>query len=760
MRNISRLIFEYPKTILFAVLLITVIFASFIPKLHIDNTVRAFVMEDDPELLYFDRYKEQFGTDEFIVIAFQRERIFDRKSLELIDRITRKVEDLDNVRDVISLTNVNNIRGTEQDFIVERLVKEIPSTEEEMKELEKEALSNPLYLNDLISKDGKTTAILVKLEDIPGDDVYKKVLVEEIKGILDEEMENQPFYLSGKTVIDYSLAHYMQKDLKLFLPITILLIALILYVLFRNIIGVIFPMMTVFICLIWTMGFLYLEKSSINNVSTMLPPLIMALSVAIGVHVLTQYRREASIAKDREETFIDTVHHLLIPCLLTSLTTAAGFASLGVSSIPAVRDFGIVAAVGMLFSFLITITFLPIILYLTKRPPTKVVKTQEPDILDRFLLKIGHFNQYWTKRILLISVLVVIFSLIGISRLRVETNLLEFFKKHSPVYQSTSFIEDNLSGVSSINVSLEAERIDTFKEPQVLRKVEDLQDFLKNRPKIDKVTSLVDYIKDMNQSFHNENPEYYRIPHSRKLIAQYLLLYDAEDLENYVDSHYLWATVSARVREHSSARLKGLIDDTKAYINENFSQGLEVRVTGNSVLDSNLIDILVKSQINSLALAMFVIFGMMFILFRSVKIGLLSIIPNVIPILINFGLMGWLGVPLNTATAMIAVVAIGIAVDDTIHFLSCFASEMKKDGDHLQSMYRTLSLKGRAIISTSIILFLGFGILISSSFAPTIYFGVLTAGIMVSALLGDLIILSALLVFFKPKFGGPSKNDK
>lgn len=745
----THFILKYPKVVLGILILITGFLCVFAQHIPTDNSLDAFTSKDDPDRIFQKHLNKQFGTDDIIVIAFSNENIFTPESLELIDRITHRTEDLKCVYKVTSLTNVNNIIGTEENFIVEPLIREIAEIEEGLDEIKKEALANPIYLGNLISGDAMTTAILVQLEDLPKDSQDKNILISRIKNILTEESSNNKtrFYVAGSSIVNYYSALYVENDLNLFLPLILVLIALVLYTIFRNIVYILIVLGNIFICLIWTLGFFGLVGASLNTVTTIVLPLITALAAALSVHVLTDYRRNCLQPGEKRKVLVDTMHHLFKPCLMACLTTAAGFASLQVSNVPPIKDFGGIAAGGMICCFLISFTFLPITLSCAKKPSTSMVRVAKPGLLDNILEFFAAFSMKHGLSIIIISVLLVLASIVGIFRLKIETNLLEFFKKKSDVYQSTKFVEKNLSGVTFADISLESELTDAFKDPTILRQIESLHDHLKTYDQVDKVTSINDYLKEMHKSFHNEDNAYYRLPESRELVAQYLLLFDSDDLEDFIDSDYRWARVSVRITEHSSEKLKELIDNIKSYAIKNLGKNLKVKMTGTAVLKSNLIDRILKSQIQSLGMAMIIIFTLIFLVFRSIKMGMISIAPNLLPIVINFGIMGWTGIPLNTATSMISAIAIGIVVDDTIHFLAFY----NQNGDHIHSISRTIFAKGRAIITTSVVLFVGFGILLFSNFVPTIYFGILVASIMVIAILGDLILLPALLSYLKPK---------
>jgi hypothetical protein len=271
---------------------------------------------------------------------------------------------------------------------------------------------------------------------------------------------------------------------------------------------------------------------------------------------------------------------------------------------------------------------------------------------------------------------------------------------------------------------------------------------------VDVAISFADFIKEMNEAFHSEDPNYYRIPDTRALVAQYLLLYDSEDTADFVNESYDHARISVRISRHSTADQEIIIENIKGFIAKMTRNEIDIRITGRALQDVNTIDALVKGQVYSLGLAACVIGVIMFLVLRSFSIGCLSMIPNLFPIVLNFGVMGALGIPLNTATALIAAVALGIAVDDTIHFLTEYKDRRSAGSSLADSVREVMIVKGRAIVSSSFILCIGFGVLLLSRFGPTMNFGALSAVIMITALIGDLIVLPAVLLVVS-EWSGP-----
>jgi hypothetical protein len=290
MKKWINFVISHPKLILFFIISISLSSLYFLPKVRIDNTVEALYLKKSTNYKFFQKWKKQFGTDEYIIVALRSKDLFSRKILSLIDNLTFQFKKLKYVRKVTSLTNVKDTKGEENYFVVDKFIKRLPETNKESKKLKEDAIDNPLYSKRIISLDGDTTAIIIELESRQKDNLYKKITIKEIEKILKrEEGEGLKFYLSGPVVRDYYFAHYMQKDLKTFLPLVLLLIIFILILIFRNLIGIGLPLVTILCSLLWTMAFLYIYGASINNVTTILPPLIIALSVADSIHIISEY---------------------------------------------------------------------------------------------------------------------------------------------------------------------------------------------------------------------------------------------------------------------------------------------------------------------------------------------------------------------------------------------------------------------------------------------------------------------------------------
>lgn len=742
-----------------------IIYASIsIFHIRLEYDVDIFWDKKSKSYINFQRWKRQFGDDKLIIIAFEDTDIFTYQNLALIKSLTKEFEALEYVYKVTSITNVNDIRGSESDFIVKRLIGDIPKDRFSLKRIKNYAINEPLYVKNLISKDTKASAIIIELEDLPeARKEYRKKVMKDVLKILKGIPQDIEFYISGPAALEYYYNSYINDDLKTFLPLVLLFIIIFLSLSFKSLLGVILPLIAILTTLILTMAFLYRCGFYINSITALIPAIILAIVIADSIHLIERCMKwRGYLSSGQDKSFLDyVIRPLAFPCFLTTFTTAVGFFCLTTSEVMPVRQMGLVAGVGIIVAYIITFTLIPLLIdrFNLFRPmdgsigdnKNKSLTSSFERIFEVLLLKINNIVHSAKKSILYVTILIILFSLWGLSRIVVDTNLLEFFRENTPFFRSTKFIEQHLCGTHILEISVKAPVVDYFKDPIILKKIQDLQEFLSGLPGVDNTISPVDYIKEINKSFHNEDKDFYTIPSSKKLISQYLLLYGSTDIYDFVDSQWRWMTVQVRLNEHSTLKLQEIIKDIKEYLSLNFTPPIYAEVLGTPIMEveSNLAT--TRGQLRSLALAMGVIFLLFFFIFRSIFIGLISIVPNILPLLINFGIMGIFGIRLDSATSMVSAIGIGIIVDDTIHFLYRFRYEIRKDNDCSQAIYRVLLAKGRPIILTSFILFSGFIILITSRFMPTVYFGILTASMMITALLADLFVLPSLLLIIWPK---------
>ncbi len=741
---------RHPKKFFCMSLLVALSFMIFNIFVKTVDNVDYFTIDNHPDIIFYDSFKEVFGNDEFFVIAVKRPDLFSKQGLESILEITEKLEELEDVEEVLSLANVDDIIGGADSFEVRPFLNDIPETGEALTKLQNAAVKNELYEKNLISSDGRTAAIIVEPYDQPDDEGLRKRLIKDTQAILKPyEQQGVKFYLGGATITNLSLSQYLKEDMMIFIPATYLLIILAIWLFFKNYWIALLALANITLCVGATRGLMGLTGITVNNVTTIVIPLVMALALSDTVHIFSHMDRSLlERFKDETRALSHVISKVGLPCFLTSLTTAIGFLSLSVSEIPPIKEFAWIASAGMVFEFVFSFFFLPpLILFLNPQKLYSSFGDRSP--MTRILQSNFNIVAKYHRWIVAAGVLVIIISFGSSLQLRVETNLIEFFKKSSPVRTSLDVVESSLAGVGSLDVSFKAEEIDAFKNPENLKIIEKVQNFISTLDGVDKTISFINFLKDMNQSFHNEQQSFYTIPQSAELVSQYMLLYDSDDTEDYINNNYDHARLAARTTVHGTKQQQLLIKKIESYLNQIDHKDLNIRITGDAVEQVSVVNAIVRSQVYSLALATLVICVIMFLVFRSVSIAAFSLLPNLFPILLNFGIMGALDIPLDTGTALIAAVALGIAVDDTVHFLSEFQRLRAQGIATPKVLSSVIQKKGRAIISSSCILSLGFGVMVLSRFIPVVNFGLLCAVIMVTAVIGDLVLLPAVILLRK-----------
>lgn len=713
---------------------------------------------DDPQIITFEKFLAEFGDAELLVVGIGANDAFSHDALSYLKRITDLCKEVENVQEVLSLTNAMEITGADGVLNVVPFLPEdrIPTDPVVLTGLAKKALGNRFWVNNIVSAGGDASSVNMKLSILEDDATYRFQVVDAVQKIIDD---NPPppgiqVHFTGVSVFGRDSIKAMKSDMKNYIWLMPVMILFILFLVFRTFRGVLIPQVVVLFSVCYTLALMFLIGKSITMISTMLPVLIGVISISDVIHILARYYEEGQTITDRKELVRSTIIHMMPPCFLTSTTTAAGFASLMVSDLTQVRDFGMFSAIGLILAFFIAMSICPIILSFLPVPKKKVRNIYAEGFFNKILK--GVTNYTWRDRtvIPIFALLIFAYAIFGISHLKVETQLSKFLPQHAPSVTGLQWLQDKMAGVSSLEMTLEGDA-DVFKEPWALAEVEKLEDYLESLPEVDKVFSLVDFIKIFNKVLHDDDPVFERIPETRQAVAQYLLLLemtgDDDLLESFINGNYSHTRISARIMSMGSHGHLDLIQHVQDFVDLTMDKRLKFEATGMVVLYATITNALVKGQLYSLIVAFIIITGMMIVYLKSVKIGLLSMIPNAFPIAVTLGMMGLMGITLNVATVMIACIALGIAVDDTIHYLSRYGEEIKKGCTQKIAMERTMMGAGRGMIFTSVVITGGFFILIFSSFLTNRAFGILTAITMITAVFADMLLLPVMVKIFRLK---------
>jgi len=716
--------------------------------LRLDNTLEAWFPKNDQDYITYQEFQKDFSGNRNLIIAIEAEDIFRPDVLDFISEKTEAVEAIDLVTRVYSLATAVRVVGESEAIEVNPLLH--GSHDGHLPEIIEYTLSNEMFRDDLVSADSRLTTMIITFDEGKADR-ERSTLLGAIREIIEEGIpDGVEVSYSGSMEISKEYDRFTMQNQRDFTPPLVLLIWISTLLLFRSFWKVLIVSIVVTMSLIWTMGIYAMMGYSFNVISGMLTPLIGFLSISDTVHIFEYFDEVSRRHASRKKQFISTISYITYPCLATSLTTSFGLLSLTISRVPAVKTFGLGASIGIMSAFVISIVIVPFLLSVL---PARYGTFKE-SILLRPLRIIHSCNLRNPRLIFLVMTCLFLIAVINSSRLDVNTNQMEFFSEDSGIRRTTERLDEKLSGVFSVEIYLRG-RAGLLKTPDVLERMERLSEKLLTHPHVKKTLSLADQVKLINRELHRGDPLEYRIPEDPELIAQELFLFSLsrqgrEDLYNFTSSDYSRGRMSIKMQMVSSDDLVVLCHEFEAEARKTFAgSGMTPTLTGVGQLFSSLDRYLVQSQIRSFSLAFVTVIIFMFVSFRSWKYGMFSILPNLFPIIIVMGIMGFLGITLNVATIMVASVALGIATDDTIHFIWRLKRERREKGQsQTKALENTTLHSGRAIVSTSLINTLGFSILIFADFVPTSYFGMLVALTMMFALVGDLIYLPASLLTF------------
>ncbi len=753
MQKLIFWVLKHPIISIGLLVIITVGLCWKVNTLEIDSSAEGLMVEGDPARDYYETIKEKFGDDNLTVVVLQADDIFTAPALRTIGNITGDLESIEGVASVESLTTVNRIHGVEDTLDTGPLIDEIPEDAAGLNDLRKIAMRNYIYINNVISKNAETAAINI-FTTKPEDKNFNKKFSRQVDEIIDKYKGSFDVYQIGTPLTKVTFSSYIEGDQRKLMPYAVLVLVAILFFAFRNIVGVIVPLATAGLSIFWTLGFMAWLKFPINVVTAIIPALLIAIGSTEDTHMISEYYLELIKGHVKKDAVKRMVKRLALPILLTSFTTALGFSTLATNKITILRQFGIVSSFGLAINFIITIVVVPIILHLLKVPKhlsgsagssSPGSDSKKWGALDSMLRKIGNIDLSKKFAITAITSFLVGLSIIGCFRLQINTDFVSYFKESSFIRKRSKSIHENLAGGLNFYTVIETEKEDGVLEPKVLRQIARLERYLNDTGKFDKTISITDHLSVMNREMNAGDKKFQHVPDSKESAVQYLLMMDDEDIEKYLDYERAAANIVVRHNITSSSELRRELKKIMAYCRDNMSPDIKVKVTGEGILINNAADAMARGQATSLGLALGAIFIIMSILFLSIKAGFLSLIPNFLPIVFNFGIMGWAGIPLNTGTCMVAAIALGIAVDDTIHFMARYHREMKESLDQKKAMYNSLLGEGKPIMFTSVALAFGFIILVLSNFNPTIQFGFLSAIVMLTAYLSDMFVTPTLM---------------
>jgi predicted RND superfamily exporter protein/CRP-like cAMP-binding protein len=743
MSRILHLPVRFPRATLLLLVAITLVALRWAVDIRIDSSVDNLLTQGDPALEYYETVRERFGNEEVTVIGVFADDVFTPESLATIDRLSTRLAALDGVHAVVSLTTAQAAVLVDGALQGGRLMTALPRTPAEAAAFRARARAVTLYDGLLFGPDDGSTAINVFYEPMSDRAFLDSRLELRIRAILDEETGPHEFAITGMPTLKAQAAEMIRRDLTLFVPLSILVVTFVLAASFRSLRGVILPLATLLLSLLWTLAFMVAHGSAITFGTLIIPPLLIAVGSSYAIHIMVQYERAVAPGRTPREVVEEALGDVGLPLGIAALTTLIGFLTLLINTIPTIREFGLFAAFGVTCAFFLSLTLPPAALALLPVSRPRATDDTGPGILGRWLEGLADLSANHNTGVLIGFGVATLVALVGVQRLHVETDYLGFFPTGSPVEADNARIARHLAGTQPLSVVIDGHGERALLRPDVFEAVRGLQAFLDALPDVDKTISFIDYLTLVKRALVEDADA--PPPANAAQAAQLLMIMDPTTLADVVTPDFARGTILVRTRHEGSRALRDLIARIEREGAARMPKGVDVHVTGSSVLINRSADAIVSGQITGLVQVLIALLVIMSVLFLSLRVGALSLLPNVIPIVMLFGIMGFAGISLNLATSLIASIAIGIAIDDTIHFLSFFNASVQETADQKLAARRTLRAMGPAMVWTSAALSVGFIVIALSGFKPIQHFGILTAVVMLVALASDLLLTPALV---------------
>jgi len=770
----------------FKVLLVLVILLAFpishVPQIKMDTSTEGFMHPDDPVLLTYNKFREQFGRDERIVLAIEDDNIFSIDFLTKLKNLHKELESkVPYVDDVTSLYNVRNTRGDGDKLITDDLLEPFPTTKEQIADIKKRAMESHFYKDLIISQDGKMTTIIIEtdayshlgeqvvsVEDEFSDgfedtatqnskvekefltDAENHELLEVVSKIITTYREKGlEIYVAGSPVVNNELKAQMRADMQKFMRITFLIIFVFLFVVFRRASAVFYPLLVILLSLLTTVGAMAWAGTAFKLPTQIVPSLLLAVSVGATVHILSVFFDKFNKSADKKEALSYTLSHSGLAIAMTSVTTAIGVGTFAGSEVAPISDLGTFASLGVMVSLVLTLTLLPALLSLTKLKPKEQAKAGRIDILMK---KMAVIPVQHTKAVLIGSFLVVAISLWAATQVRLSHNPLTWFQPDNINRISTNVIDKKMNGTVTIEVVVDTGKENGWINPEKLEKLNDfsfkVEAYKDEFTHVGKVVSLATIVKETNRALHENKEEHYTIPKDENLVSQELLLFEnsgSDDLEDVIDSQFSKARITVKLPWTDTIKAVQVLEFVKTEAEKTFAED-KVETTGMIPLLINTFSHAVHSSVSSYLMAAVAITFMMMLILGSPRLGLISMIPNLAPIIMGMFIMYVADMPLDMFTLLIGSIAIGLAVDDTIHFMHNFKRYYLESKDPKLAMEQTFFTTGKAMVITTLVLSFGFYAYIAANMISVQNFGILTGSVIVFALLADLLLAPALMV--------------
>jgi uncharacterized protein len=750
MQRFLTSIAKHPIPVFALVALISVLaFMQMKENTRMETDLDEYMPKDHPAFIYSDEAEEWFDIKDGIIIAVENvEGIYNPGTLGKVKDLTKKLQAMDAIErgDVTSLSNADNITGSEDGLDVRAFFRKVPQEVDKLEDLEARVNANAMIQDRLVSSDGKVTLIVARINDGAFSQEFYKEIVDLSSGYEGPEK----IHVAGRPIVEGTMALLGPKDMKKMVPIVLLLIVIVLMFVLRSLKGTLLTLMVVALSTLWTFGLMAAFGIPIYAVTTMIPVMLIAIGVADGIHIYNHLKlaRVQHPEFSKQEAVVDLIHNMWKPVTMTSVTTGIGFISLLTSQVYPIKYFGLFTAFGVMVAMILSLVLIPTGTLAFGMPAALRARGK-----SSFAGASSKFAEAVLKhrRAIFISTLILIALLgSGITKVWINSSFLEKFEKDSDIVLTDAFINEHFGGTSTLNVILESEIDDAFKDPALLALVDEMQVRSEELAEVGNSFGLTDYLKQINKVMNADDPAYDAIPESQDLVAQYLLLYemsgDPETLWETVDYGFKRSNVMLQLKGDDSKTINKAIDIVESYRSQFKNLGVDVNYAGSGYKSLIFTDLILKGQISSLILSLVIVIVLLSLMFKRLIAGFIGAIPIVITAIVNFGVMGLLGIPLSTTTALISSIAIGVGIDYAVHFIDRYRINAALTGDLHATVKETMHHSGSAILFNAMVVMAGFLVLLFSAFPPNRALGALVSFNMFTSLVGTVTIMLVVMV--------------
>jgi len=745
-----KLVLDHPWAVIAVAVLITVISGSLLPHITFNASIDAMIPEDDPVLVELMEVVEDFGTQDLFLIAVQGEDVFSPATLRKIHDLAAALAALPGVVEVQSPFNAQKVESGFFGIEIAPMTSELPQSPETIAQFKADILGSP-YAGRLVTLDGRGAALFLELDSlVMGPE--RNELMAQVEAIVEGYRGPEQIHVVGDAYILYYTEQAMKEDLVKLVPFVVVIIGAVLYATLRSVLGIIIPLVTVGMSVIWTVGLMIWRGIPVSMISMVMPVILVTIGIASSIHILNKYQEGLARGLAKREALEETFAAITSPVVMAALTTAAGFASLITAFVHPIREFGVLTAIGVMLAMALSLSLVPALLILVREPRVRLAedKPEKEGPLSCLLQAFVTWAVARPKQLTaVVGVLLVVFAL-GAGLITLESNIVNYFGASSPVRQATTVIEEVFGGSMQISVVLDTGEEDGVKDPEVLQELVAIQEYLDSWDTINHATSMADVIRELNQALWDGDPQAYTIPDSREAVAQQLLLFTMQGgsgIDSLVTYDYSKALVTAQMKTLDAEQMAHVIGEVENFLatRYNGSSKLKAHLSGTPKVMQRLMNRYVQTQVSSLISSSIMVGVIVSLLMRSVSLGLFSMIPLIFTVVVNFGIMGFAGLPLDAVTSMISSVAIGIGVDYAVHYISRYRWELERGRDSAVALRLTSRSAGRAIIYNALALVVGFLVLVFSHFRAIAVFGLLISAAMIVSSLAALLVIPLLL---------------